>query len=160
MNFRNEAPLASTTKQCQDPLHSWWIFLQPHAVCTSHIHCTTLTYFYYCIYAVAFKSYSRHIYQLSIKQQHPRSSIHTSSQSSSCTYNCCTWKTWCERSQRTHQMASWWRSSLRFETVAVTCATLCTSERLQLNKMPGHNCLCGPARRVKSLQRSRWVFHW
>ena len=37
------------------------------------------------------------------------------------------------------------RVRIRFETVAVTYATLCTCRRL--NKMPGHNVLCGAARR-------------
>ena len=38
-------------------------------------------------------------------------------------------------------MESLWGSALRFETVAVIYATLCTCRRLQLNKMPasGHN---------------------
>ena len=51
---------------------------------------------------------------------------------------------------------------LRFETVAVTYATLCTMHctcrRLQRNKLPWHNVLCGAGLRAKLLQRSKWVF--
>ena len=45
-------------------------------------------------------------------------------------------------------------SALRFETLAVTYATLW----LQPNKMPGHDVLCGAARRARSLRCSKCVF--
>ena len=57
-----------------------------------------------------------------------------------------------------HQIDLWWGSDLRFETVAIIHATSCICRRLQLNKMPGNNVLCGVERQIKSLQRSGWVF--
>ena len=43
-------------------------------------------------------------------------------------------------SQTTHQVT--WRSALRFDTVAVTSATLCICRQLLRNNTPGHIVLC------------------
>ena len=98
------------------------------------------------MYAVAFVVGS--IHAASFKPQHPHTvapALRYTHASALMPQRRSTRKTLCERSWRTHENESRWGFVLRFETVAVTYATLCACRKL--NKMPGHNVLCGAARR-------------
>ena len=55
----------------------------------------------------------------------------------------------------TPYILSWFRERI----YSSTYATLYICSRVQPNKMPGHNVLCGAAKRIKSLQCSSWVYH-
>ena len=150
--FLNRRAKGLDIQASPEPGLSWRAFWQPHPICTPphsrHIYSTTFARLK-CSHSNAIWATFMLPLSTAPTQSHPRFVILTA------LHSCSRFrKTLCERSRRTHEIESWWGSALRFESVSVTYAKLCTCRRLQLNKMPGHNVLCGAARSAKLLQHS------